>query len=135
MWAENTKDLNGTYDVDDSVTGIVRTTGPVITFNGAWAQNIGKSETFIDFMGDKGGIRHFYTDDFILYTTHNGMLCETKPSYRDNDMHRDEVLDFVECVREHRRNRNDISRAILTSKIMQACYDSSESHREVAIDR
>ena len=57
MWAENTKDLNGTYDVDDSVTGLIRTEGPTITLNGAWAQNIGVSETYIDFMGDKGGIR------------------------------------------------------------------------------
>ncbi|MBQ3668395.1 MAG: Gfo/Idh/MocA family oxidoreductase, partial [Clostridia bacterium] len=55
MWAENTKDLNGTYDVDDSVTGFIRTAGPTITFNGAWAQNIGETEMYIDFLGDKGG--------------------------------------------------------------------------------
>ena len=56
MWSENTKDLNGVYDVDDSVAAIVRTDGPVITVHGAWAQNIGEKETYIDFMGDKGGI-------------------------------------------------------------------------------
>ena len=44
MWAEDTADMNGTYDVDDSVVGIVRTTGPVISFNGAWAQNIRPDE-------------------------------------------------------------------------------------------
>ena len=35
MWSEMTKDLNGTYDVDDSVTALIRTEGPVITVNGA----------------------------------------------------------------------------------------------------
>ena len=40
-------DYNGKYDVDDSVTGMIRTDGPVITFNGAWAQNIGVTETYI----------------------------------------------------------------------------------------
>ena len=64
MWAEDTKDLNGTYDVDDSVTGMIRTEGPVITFNGAWAQNIDQQEMYIDFMGDKGGIRLSYGSTF-----------------------------------------------------------------------
>ncbi|HPU58796.1 MAG TPA: gfo/Idh/MocA family oxidoreductase, partial [Candidatus Avimonas sp.] len=40
MWAGPPK-YDGIYDVDDSVTGMIRTEGPVITFNGAWAQNIG----------------------------------------------------------------------------------------------
>jgi predicted dehydrogenase len=68
MWAEDTKNVNGTYDVDDSVTGMIRTEGPTITFNGAWAQNIGESETYIDFMGDKGGIRLSYGSTFKVYT-------------------------------------------------------------------
>ena len=40
MWA-GPPTYDGVYDVDDSVTGLVRTEGPVITINGAWAQNIG----------------------------------------------------------------------------------------------
>ena len=56
MWAGPPK-YDGIYDVEDAVTGMVRTTGPVITLNGAWAQNIGDEEMYIDFMGDKAGIR------------------------------------------------------------------------------
>ena len=52
MWAGPPK-YDGIYDVDDSITGMIRTEGPVITFNGAWAQNIGEREMYIDFMGDK----------------------------------------------------------------------------------
>lgn len=133
MWSKDTMDLNGTYDVDDSVTGLIRTTGPVITFNGAWAENIDEEGTFIDFIGDKGGIRHQYLGGFTLYTEKNGMLCKTEPSFLTNNLHRDEVLDFIECARKHERNRNDISKAILTSQIMQALYDSSEQHREISL--
>ena len=43
MWA-GPPDLNGVYDVDDSVTAMIRTEGPVITLIGAWAENIGDSE-------------------------------------------------------------------------------------------
>ena len=41
MWAGPPK-LDGTYDVDDSVTALIRTEGATITLNGAWAQNIGE---------------------------------------------------------------------------------------------
>ena len=134
MWADETCDRkNGTYDVDDSVVGLVRTDKAVISFNGAWAQNIGHHETFIDFMGDKGGIRLDYCGGFTFYTAENGALYEVKPTYEMNNMHETEVLDFVESVRKGERNRNDIKNAVGTSKIMQAIYDSSKAHREVVL--
>ena len=133
MWAMQDYDPNGTFDVDDSVTGIIRTQGPVISFNGAWAENIDEGGTFIDFMGTKGGIRHDYCGSFTLFTEMNGMLMSSTPSFRMNNMHRDEVLGFVESVREHKRNRNDISNAVITSRIMQGVYDSSAKHREVEV--
>lgn len=134
MWAEDTKNVEtGTYDVDDSVVGLVRTDKSVISFNGAWAQNIGVHETYIDFIGDKGGIRHQYCGGITYYTAKDGALMEVKPEYRMNDMHRDEVLDFVESVRKGERNRNDIRFAVATSKIMQAVYDSSAQHKEIEV--
>lgn len=133
MWASDTLNKKGTYDVDDSVTGLVRTAGPVISFTGAWAQNIGEEDRYIDFMGDKGGIRLTYCGNFKLYTVQNGMLMESTPSYQGNNMHRAEVLDFVESAKRGQRNRNDISNAIKTSKIMQAVYDSSDAHREIVL--
>lgn len=133
MWAEQTKDLNGTYDVDDSVTGIVRTAGPVISFNGAWAQNIGVSETFIDFLGTKAGIRLKYCGDFTIYGVKNGMLTEEKVSCRTTDMYENEINDFIKCCKSGDKNRQYIDNAVLTSKIMQAIYDSSEQHKEITI--
>ncbi len=133
MWAEQTADMNGVYDVDDSVSGFVRTTGPIISFTGAWAQNIGEHDTFIDFMGDKGGIRLQYGGIFKIYTTKGGKLVETEPEFIINNMHRDEVIDFVKCCQKGERTRNDIDKAITTSKIMQAIYDSSEKGKEIRI--
>ena len=134
MWAEDTSDVeNGTYDVDDSVVGLVRTDRAAISFHGAWAQNIGKNETYIDFMGDKGGVRLEYGGGFVYYTAKDGALIETKPTFRMNAIHRDEVLDFAECVRRGERNRNDIRYAVGTSKIMQAIYDSSAAHKEIQL--
>ena len=44
MWAEDTMDPEGVNDVDDMITGFIRTSGSSISFNGAWAQNIGQNE-------------------------------------------------------------------------------------------
>ena len=133
MWAEDTADVNGTYDVDDSVVGLVRTEGPVVSFNGAWAQNIGEREMFIDFMGDKAGIRLQYCSDFQLWTVKNGMLTETKVSAKETDMYENEINDFVRCIKTGDKNQQYIDYAVETSKILQAIYDSSDSHSEIKI--
>nr|HQH64422.1 hypothetical protein [Clostridiales bacterium] len=134
MWARDSAKDDGVYDVDDSVTGLVRTTGPVISFHGAWAQNIGKSETYIDFIGDKAGVRLDYGGGFVMYGVKNGMLVEIVPNFKGNDAYKAEIDSFIECVIDGKKNQADIDNAILTSKIMQAVYDSSQSHREIAID-
>lgn len=133
MWASETMEENGTYDVDDSVTGIVRTTGPVITFNGAWAQNVGVDEMYIDFMGDKAGIRLQYCSDFKIWSVKNGMLTETQVATREIPMYRSEIDDFIRCIKTGDKNQQNIDYAVETSKIMQAIYDSSENHCEVKI--
>lgn len=135
MWAEDTRDVNGVYDVDDSVVGIVRTEGPVISFNGAWAQNIAESETFIDFIGTKGGIRLQYCGDFKLYSVKDGMLTATETSYRKNNFYEAEIESFVNCIRTGEHNQAYIDYAVETSRIMQAVYDSSEAHKEITIER
>ncbi len=133
MWAENTKDLNGTYDVDDSVTAFVRTEGPTITLNGSWAQNIGEEERYIDFLGTKAGIRLQYGGDFVVYGTKDGKLSHYTPEYHSTDMFQNEINAFVKCVQSGERLPSHIDRNILTSKLMQGIYDSSESGREVVL--
>lgn len=134
MWASDTAELDGTYNVDDSVTGIVRTDGPVISFNGAWAQNIGEREMFIDFMGDKAGIRLEYCSDFRIWSVKNGMLTETQVKSRTTDMYENEVNDFIRCIKCGDKNQQYIDYAVETSKVLQAIYDSSEANKEIIID-
>ncbi|MBO5273989.1 MAG: Gfo/Idh/MocA family oxidoreductase [Clostridia bacterium] len=134
MWAENTKNLEGTYDVDDSVTAFIRTDGPTITLNGAWAQNIGVPDQYIDFLGTKGGIRLIYGGDFTVYTTKDGKLHSYKPEYESSPMFQNEINAFVACVKSGEKLPSHIDRNILTSKLMQGIYDSSELGKEVTLD-
>ena len=131
MWAENTKNTDGTYDVDDSVTAFVRTSGPTITLNGAWAENIGERECYIDFLGTKAGIRLQYGGDFTVYGTKDGKLTSEKPEYDKTDMFYNEISSFVRCVETGERLPSHIDKNILTSKLMQGIYDSSDENREI----
>ena len=140
MWSENTKDLNGTYDVDDSVTGLVRTQtapgvyGPTISLNGAWAQNIGVSETYIDFLGDKAGIRLQYGGNFTIYGVKDGKLWQDTPQFESVNMFQNEIDSFVRCVRTGEVLPSHIDKVIITARMMQAIYNSSDAHAEVSLD-
>jgi predicted dehydrogenase len=131
MWA-GPPNYDGIYDVDDSVTGMIRTDGPVITFNGAWAQNIGEREMYIDFMGDRAGIRLQYGADFKVYTTEHGALVEYKPEFQMGDMFGEEVDAFINCIQTGEKLPAHIDTVIITAQIMQAIYDSSEKQREIS---
>ena len=129
MWA-GPPDYNGTYDVDDSVTGMIRTEGPVITFNGAWAQNIGVGEMYIDFMGDKAGVRLQYGSNFTVYTD---QLEEYTPEYEMRNHFQNEIDAFVRCVQTGEKLPSHIDTVAITAKMMQAIYDSAEQHKEIAL--
>jgi Predicted dehydrogenases and related proteins len=133
MWAGPPK-FDGIYDVDDSVTGMIRTSGPVVTINGAWAQNIGVDEMYIDFMGDKAGIRLDYGKGFTLYTSENGALVEYKPEFEMRDHFQNEIDAFVNCVKTGEKLPSHIDTVVITAQMMQAIYDSSEAHREIQFD-
>ncbi len=132
MWA-GPPTPGGTYDVDDSVTALIRTEGPVLTVHGAWAQNIGEKEQYIDFMGDKAGIRLQYGGNFTIYGAEDGALTTTTPAFTSKDMFQREIDEFVRCVQTGEKLDSHIDKAIITAQMMQAIYDSAEQHKEVQL--
>lgn len=131
MWAEDVKDVNGVFDVDDYITGFIRTDGPAITLNGSWAQNIGVEEHFIDFLGTKAGIRFYYGRDFTVYTVKDGKLFNYKPEIPQTDMFQCEIDSFVNAAISGQTLQSDIRPVSLSSKIIQGIYDSSELNKEI----
>lgn len=130
MWA-GPPVKGGIYDVDDSVAALIRTKGPTITLNGAWAQNIGKDEMFIDFIGDKAGIRLDYGAGFTMWSAEDGALTEITPKFTMTNHYENEIDSFLDCIIEGKKNAADIDNAVITSQIMQAIYDSSDAGCEV----
>lgn len=132
MWAGPPK-LDGVYDVEDSVTALIRTEGPVISVHGAWAQNIASREMYIDFMGDKAGIRLQYGKNFTVYSTKDGKLTEVTPEIPTRNHFENEINAFVKSVQTGEKLPSHIDNAIITARIMQAIYDSAAAHKEVTL--
>ena len=132
MWAGPPK-MDGVYDVDDSISGIIRTDGPTINFNGAWAQNIGEREMFIDFMGDKAGIRLQYGAGFVKYGVHNKMLSKTEYEFAAPNMFQNEIDGFIRCVQTGEKLPSNIDITIKTAKILEGIYESAKLHKEVEL--
>ncbi len=132
MWAGPHKP-GGTYDVEESIVGVVRTEGPVVSFQGAWAQNIGVNEMYIDFMGDKGGIRLQYGKDFVKFGAIDGMLTETKYNFSSRNMFQNEIDAFLDCIDSGEKLPSNIDTVIVTAKLMDAIYRSAEEHKEITL--
>ena len=96
MWAENTKDLNGVNNVDDFITGYIRTDKASISFNGAWAQNLDKNDMYIDFLGDKGGARLTYGKQFEFCSAET--LESVVTDHEIPNMYLREDEDFLRCI-------------------------------------
>lgn len=133
MWAGPPK-KDGIDNVEDFVTGLIRTEGPTISLNGAWAQNLNENEMFIDFLGTKGGIRLQYGANFKLYSTKNGALTETIPTYMSEQPFENEIDAFLDCIDTHTKIRSNIDHAVKTSQIMEAIYESSDKGKEIILE-
>jgi predicted dehydrogenase len=130
MWAEDTADIdNGVNDVDDFISGYIRTDKGNISFNGAWAQNIKQREMFIDFMGDKGGARLEYGGKFEF--TDASTLETSTPEYDIPNMYQKESEAFVESIENGTKPKNHIDNILESMKLLDALYESSSIGKEV----
>ena len=129
MWAEDTSNLDGTNDVDDYVTGYIRTSAASISFNGAWAQNIEKPEMYVDFLGDKGGVRLDYCDQFTFF---DGATLESERSAHEiPHMYTCEDRAFIDSIHSGIHDKNNIENILNSMKLLDALYASAEKREEI----
>ena len=130
MWA-GPPDYSGVYDVEEFITGMVRTAGPTITLNGAWAQNLNENAMFIEFLGDKAGVKLQYGGNFTLFGTKDGMLLETTPGFRSEEAFYEEIDAFIRSAAEGKKIRSNIDEVLVTTRMMDGLYESARTGREV----
>lgn len=131
MWAEDTADIeNGTNDVDDFISGYVRTDKASISFTGAWAQNVGVNEMYIDFLGDKKGIRLNYGGHFTEWSGET--LEATVDETEIPNMYLCEDRAFVESAKTGVKDKNNIEYILESAKLLDTLYRSSDEKREIS---
>ncbi|MBO5040381.1 MAG: Gfo/Idh/MocA family oxidoreductase [Clostridia bacterium] len=130
MWAEDTSDVeNGVNDVDDFISGYIRTDKASISFNGAWAQNVGVDEKYIDFLGDKMGARLNYCGQFTYW---DAKTLESHTTDHDNpNFYTAEDKAFLESIETGEKNRNNIDNILESAKLLDCLYQSAAKRSEL----
>ena len=132
MWAEDTANIeNGVNDVDDFVTGYIRTDKASISFNGAWAQNLEKNEMYIDFLGDKKGARLTYCQKFELFA--GDTLVTEKPEYDIPNMYLEQDKAFIASCADGIKRKNHIDYILESAKLLDTLYASADQHKEIEL--
>ncbi len=132
MWASETSNIEGGINnVDDCVSGYIRTDKASISFNGAWAQNIDVDEKYVDFLGDKKGVRLWYCDQLDI--TDGDTLLTTHTEHDIPNMYEREDEDFLKCIRTGEHNRNHISNILESMKLLDTLYRSAEKKKEIEL--
>jgi predicted dehydrogenase len=138
MWAEDTADIeNGVNDVDDFISGYIRTDKASISFNGAWAQNIDQTEMFVDFLGDKGGARLTYGGKFTFYKGSNlesvtpDISFEPVTEFEIPSMFVEEDKAFIDCITSGVKARNHIDYVLESAKLLDGLYKSADVKKEI----
>jgi predicted dehydrogenase len=132
MWAADTADIeNGTNDVEDMITGYIRTDKASISFNGSWAENNKEGGGFIDFLGDKGGARLDYGGHFRFF---DGKTLETiTPEYEIPDMYRCEDEAFIDSVNSGVKTKSHIDNILESAKLLDYLYRSAAISEEIKL--
>jgi predicted dehydrogenase len=131
MWG--TPEPGGPFTVEDLVSGFVRfKNGMSLTLEAAWAANVA-GESFIDLMGDKGGIRLALGETLALYAQRNGQLVDVKPLFRNPDAYLEEVKHFAECIRTGKTPMSPGEDGVKVQTVIDGLYRSAEAGKEVNI--
>ena len=132
MWAEETKDVeNGVNDVDDFISGYVRTDKASISFNGAWAQNVDITEMYVDFLGDKGGARLDYGGQFSFWE--GSTLEKTRTEHEIPNMYYLEDKAFLESIDTGVKTKAHIDNILESAKLLDYLYQSTEKREEIKL--
>ena len=130
MWAEDTSDIiSGTNDVDELVTGLIRTDKATISLNGAWAQNVERDELYVDFLGSKKGVRLDYCGQYHLT---DGETLETITSEHElENMYFLEDEAFLASTVTGEKTRSHIDRVLESMRLLDALYESAKEGKEI----
>ncbi|MBN1556267.1 MAG: Gfo/Idh/MocA family oxidoreductase [Phycisphaerae bacterium] len=133
MWAGPPK-YDGVFDVEDYSTGLVRFgEKATMSFEIAWACNA-ESPSFVELLGDKGGVRYDSGASLVVYTEHGGRVADIQLQYdnRENIFEGQARALLANC----RGKKNEAAtgqQGVTLMRLIDAIYASGKANQEVSI--
>ena len=78
--------------------------------------------------------RGTYGGKFTIWSTKDGKLWEETPEYESVNMFQNEIDSFIRCIRTGEKLPSHIDQVIITARMMQAIYDSSDAREEIKLE-
>ena len=131
-WESKNKSLNANhvFDVEDFGAAWIRfENGAVLSLEISWAINGDQNDSIsIDIFGDKGGAS---LSPLAIYKEENGVLSKTTPIYQENQIFKDEIHHFIECIRNNTKPLITGEDGYEVLRMLLFIYESSEKQKEV----
>lgn len=133
MWS-GPPDYEGTFDVEDYTSGLVRFAGgPSMNFNIAWAAN-GPDAAFIELLGEKGGVVFSPGQEIVLRTTKGKKLADVPQPLVSAESGGDRQLRlFVGACRGQGDVPATAEQGLVVVRILEGIASSAKAGREVEV--
>ena len=134
MWAEPEK-IQGVCDVEDYSTGFVRFEGgATMVFDVAWAANA-QDQGYIEIMGDKAGVRVLESGATTIFTEDHGKVADLSPKFPPGESnHQAQDRRFIHACLGQRPVDVPAEQGLITVKLIETIYASSQAQKEIAIN-
>ena len=120
------------YTVEDFATGLIRfDNGATLVIESSFCANIEKDVFNTSLMGTEGGCEF---SPIKMYREECETLLDVTPVYlKQVDIHHSEINAFIDAIRTKKPSPVPGEQALLTTKILDAIYKSSDEGKEVLI--
>jgi len=118
------------FDVEDLGVGLVKfKNGATLLLEASWALNT-QDESYIKLMGTQGGA---ILDPPTIFKNQDNILTDTKVYFNKTEPYNLEIANFIEAIREKKAPMATGDQGLVSLKILEAMYKSSETKKEVFI--
>jgi predicted dehydrogenase len=120
------------FEVEDLGVGLIKFEGGATLFlEASFATNIEREEFNSHLYGDKGGAS---LEPFRVYTEFGGILADVVPVGIEEPRHRRSVVTgFIEAIQKGKPVPIPGEEALITTRVLDAIYESAEKGKEVRI--
>lgn len=129
-WAGSFK--SGVYDVEDYASAFIRMKDATLVMETSWASNIAEDKFYTVLLGDKAGANLDYRG-LKMFSEINGVLTDIFPKFTENPVYEDEMVHFIDCVKNNKKPVSTGEQALIIQKVIDAIYRSAKERKEIKI--